>query len=64
MFVHLANRTKHLICVHSLTKQTNMNKLPTKRFMNCSLNVRLIYSSVCKSWTRTYNKHYMREIEN
>ncbi|MFS8028323.1 hypothetical protein Hanom_Chr16g01509241 [Helianthus anomalus] len=44
MFVHLTNRTKFLVRVRSFIKQTNVNELPVKRFTNCSLNVRFIYS--------------------
>ncbi|MFS7906460.1 hypothetical protein Hanom_Chr01g00059471 [Helianthus anomalus] len=42
MFVHLSKRTKFLVCVCSFIKRTNTNELPTKRFMNCSLNVRFV----------------------
>ncbi|MFS7923514.1 hypothetical protein Hanom_Chr03g00261601 [Helianthus anomalus] len=44
MFVHLTNRTKFPVRVRSFIKQTNVNELPAKRFTNCSLNVRFIYS--------------------
>ncbi|KAJ0911052.1 hypothetical protein HanRHA438_Chr06g0259001 [Helianthus annuus] len=44
VFVHLTNRTEFLVHVRSLTKRTNVNELPSERFMNCSLNVRFVYS--------------------
>ncbi|KAJ0443449.1 hypothetical protein HanIR_Chr16g0820891 [Helianthus annuus] len=44
MFVHLTNRTKFLVHVRSFIKRTNINELPAERFMNCSLNVRFVYS--------------------
>ncbi|MFS7916423.1 hypothetical protein Hanom_Chr02g00176951 [Helianthus anomalus] len=46
VFVHLTNQMEFLIHVRSLTKQTNVNELPAKRFMNCSLNVRFVYSPI------------------
>ncbi|MFS7930077.1 hypothetical protein Hanom_Chr04g00339891 [Helianthus anomalus] len=39
MFVHLTNRTKFLVHLCSLTKRTNVNKLPAEQFTNYSLNV-------------------------
>ncbi|MFS7916362.1 putative F-box associated interaction domain-containing protein [Helianthus anomalus] len=44
MFVHLTNRTKFLVHVRSFNKRTNIDELPAERFMNCSLNVRFVYS--------------------
>ncbi|MFS7940067.1 hypothetical protein Hanom_Chr05g00459281 [Helianthus anomalus] len=44
MFVHLTNRTEFLVHVRSFIKRTNINELPAERFMNCSLNVRFVYS--------------------
>ncbi|KAJ0610642.1 hypothetical protein HanHA300_Chr01g0006021 [Helianthus annuus] len=35
---------KFLVLVCSFIKRTNINELPTKRFTNYSLNIRLIYS--------------------
>ncbi|MFS7913977.1 hypothetical protein Hanom_Chr02g00148041 [Helianthus anomalus] len=45
MFVRLTYRTKFLVRVCSLIKQTKINELPAKRFTNCSLNVRFVYRS-------------------
>ncbi|MFS7919693.1 hypothetical protein Hanom_Chr03g00215721 [Helianthus anomalus] len=39
MFVHLTKQTKFYVRVRSFIKRTNTNKLPAKRFINCSLNV-------------------------
>ncbi|MFS7899954.1 hypothetical protein Hanom_Chr05g00421951 [Helianthus anomalus] len=44
MFICLTHRTKFLVRVCSLTKQTNINELPAKRFTHCSLNVRFVYN--------------------
>ncbi|KAJ0809179.1 putative vacuolar protein sorting-associated protein [Helianthus annuus] len=44
MFVHFTKRTKFLVCVSSLIKGMNTNKLPVERFMNCSLNVWFVCS--------------------
>ncbi|MFS7959228.1 hypothetical protein Hanom_Chr08g00688121 [Helianthus anomalus] len=44
VFVHLTNRTESLVHVRSLTKRTNVNELPAKRFTNCSLNVQFVYN--------------------
>ncbi|MFS7975909.1 hypothetical protein Hanom_Chr10g00886141 [Helianthus anomalus] len=43
MLVHLTNRTKFLVHVHSFIKRTNVNELPTERFTSCSLNVQFVY---------------------
>ncbi|MFS7981891.1 hypothetical protein Hanom_Chr10g00956401 [Helianthus anomalus] len=48
MFVHLTNRTKFLVRIHSFIKRTNINELPAKRFTNCSLNVRFVCSPINK----------------
>ncbi|KAJ0715318.1 hypothetical protein HanPI659440_Chr13g0499711 [Helianthus annuus] len=53
VFVHLTNRTKFLVHVRSLTKQTTVNELPAERFTNCSLNVRFIYSPNNKNTSMT-----------
>ncbi|MFS7965847.1 hypothetical protein Hanom_Chr09g00766941 [Helianthus anomalus] len=49
MFVHLVNRAKYLFHVCSLTKQMNINDIPTKRLTNCSLNVSFVYSPTSDS---------------
>ncbi|MFS7902042.1 hypothetical protein Hanom_Chr01g00006621 [Helianthus anomalus] len=36
VFVHLVNRTEYLVRVHSLTKRTNINELPTEQFRTFS----------------------------
>ncbi|MFS7949540.1 hypothetical protein Hanom_Chr06g00572801 [Helianthus anomalus] len=42
VFIHLTNRTKFLVHIRSLIRRTNVNELPTKSFMNCSVNVRFV----------------------
>ncbi|KAJ0614702.1 hypothetical protein HanIR_Chr02g0065371 [Helianthus annuus] len=44
IFVHLINGTEFLVHVRSFIKRTDINELPAERFMNCSLNVRFVYS--------------------
>ncbi|MFS7930141.1 hypothetical protein Hanom_Chr04g00340661 [Helianthus anomalus] len=39
LFVHLTNRTKFLVHVRSLTKRTNVNKLPAERFTERSVSL-------------------------
>ncbi|KAJ0938234.1 hypothetical protein HanRHA438_Chr02g0047541 [Helianthus annuus] len=46
MFLHITKRTEFLVRVRSFIKQTNTYELPTERFMNCSLNVRFVYSTI------------------
>ncbi|MFS7974970.1 hypothetical protein Hanom_Chr10g00875041 [Helianthus anomalus] len=46
MFVHLTDRTKFIVHVRSFIKRTNINELSAKRFTNCSLNVRFVYSPI------------------
>ncbi|KAJ0790995.1 putative protein kinase RLK-Pelle-RLCK-VIIa-2 family [Helianthus annuus] len=38
VFVHLTNQTEFLVHVRSLTKRTNVNKLPTERFTNVTFS--------------------------
>ncbi|MFS7925803.1 hypothetical protein Hanom_Chr04g00289401 [Helianthus anomalus] len=44
MFVCLTYRTKFLVRVCPFIKRMNINELPVERFMNCSMNVRFVYS--------------------
>ncbi|MFS7994983.1 hypothetical protein Hanom_Chr12g01112541 [Helianthus anomalus] len=44
MSVHLTKQTKFLVRVRLFNKQTNTNKLPAKRFTNCSPNVWFVCS--------------------
>ncbi|MFS7914624.1 hypothetical protein Hanom_Chr02g00155621 [Helianthus anomalus] len=44
IFVCLTYQTKYLVRVCSFIKRTNIYELPTKRFTNCSLNIRFVYS--------------------
>ncbi|MFS7952653.1 hypothetical protein Hanom_Chr07g00609381 [Helianthus anomalus] len=44
MLVYLTCRTKFLVRVCSFNKQTNITERPAKRFTNCSLNLRFVYS--------------------
>ncbi|KAJ0951278.1 hypothetical protein HanPSC8_Chr02g0058101 [Helianthus annuus] len=52
MFVHLTLQKKFLVRVRLYIKRTNINELPTERFMNC--NIRFVYSlsyKVPTTWT-------------